>query len=471
MYLKKKGNIFHTVTFRLTLWYTVLFAILALTVFFIMYITLTSNLSQRMDANLLNEAKEFGALYRTGGIEMLKVEFERETQSEGIDRMFCRLFSPSMETLASSDPGVWANLDLQQSKLEDFSNKAEAFKTLSVPGYEHKARVIYEKTYDGNIIEIGHTLRDDEELMEDYREIFGSAMALMLVCGGLLGWFVAKRAMIGVERVTQTAVNIGKGGLAYRVPLGNEGKEIENLATAFNDMLERIESLITELKEVTNNIAHDLRSPITRIRGVAETTLTGESGIDEYKEMAGIIVEESDRLVGMINAMLEIAKVDSGIVSFSKTDVDMLKIIKDAYGLFQPVAEDKGIHLEVDLPEEPLIILGDCARLQRVVANLLDNAIKYTPASGKVLLRAKTTQTNVVISVIDSGIGIGEEDLPHIFDRFYRVDQSRSTPGNGLGLSLAQAIVRAHVGEITAESHLGKGSTFTIIIPRTSFQN
>ncbi|MFQ5848610.1 MAG: sensor histidine kinase [Candidatus Methylomirabilales bacterium] len=454
--------------FRLALCNGALFGALSLAVFLVVYIALTSSLGQRADDDLLSTVKEFEALYATNGVEALRAEFQREAESRGIKRVFFRLMSPRRELLAASDLRAWGKMNGIALRPAGLSNEGVGFRTVSVPGRRHKVRVILKRTADGHMIQFGATLQENEALMEKYRETFGTALAVMLLCGGAVGWILAGRAMSGVERVTQTAVRIGQGDLSRRVPLGNEGQEIEDLAKAFNDMLARIQMLVRELKEVTNNIAHDLRSPITRVRGIAETTLAGDHNFDAYREMAGAVIEESDRLVAMINTMLEIAQTDSGIADFSKTPVDVGKLIKDARELFRPVAEDKGIHLQVDVPVEHLTVLGDTARLQRVVANLLDNAIKYSSAGGNVLMSTKATAPGVAIEVVDVGVGITDGELPHIFERFYRGDRSRSTPGSGLGLSLARAIVRAHGGDITATSSPGKGSTFTVLLPAVS---
>jgi len=288
---------------------------------------------------------------------------------------------------------------------------------------------------------------------------------VMLICGSLVGWLTARKAMSGVQKMTRTATGIGKGELSRRVLLGKEGVEIEELALAFNEMLERIETLVRELKEVTDNIAHDLRSPLTRIRGIAETTLTGKQDIDIYREMAATVVEEGDRLVGTINTMLEIAQADSGMAELSRECVDLQELVSDARDLFLPVAEDKNIHLESDIPGKPIVLLGDRARLQRVIANLLDNAIKFTPSGGRVMISARTDASWVIITVTDTGVGIDEKDLPRIFNRFFRSEESRPTPGNGLGLSLARSLARAHGGDITVKSPPGKGSVFSVSLP------
>jgi len=298
------------------------------------------------------------------------------------------------------------------------------------------------------------------------REIFGYGFLSIFTLGTLLGWIISKRAMTGVERVTNTAIQIDRGDLSRRVPIGKEGEEIKALAQAFNNMLDRIQLLVEDLERVTNNIAHDLRSPLTHIRGMAENMLTNERDIHASQEMAGAIIEECDRLVGLINTMLEIAQTDSGLARLAKTSVDIPGIIREAIDLFQPAAEDKGISLSARLPKTALTIHGDKTALQRVVANLLDNAIKFTDRGGKVVITVKEDPTRAIIEISDTGEGITPEDLPHIFERFYRGDKSRSTQGNGLGLSLALSIVRAHGGNIEVISSPHTGSTFTIRLPR-----
>lgn len=468
MFSKRGNNIFSTVTFRLTLWYSILLAALSLLVFILVYIWMAISLQRNLDKVLLDDAKEFRAIYERDGIDSLKKEFQLEATYEGVRRVFFRMFSPQFEVLAASDMEHWENIGSPPATLKSFSSNKELLMTVSMPGYGHKVRLIYEKTADGNIIEAGHTLKDNDALMRKYRQIFEWGLLGILVLGSIVGWSLADRAMSGVKRVTQTAVSIAnEGNLIHRVPVGNEGQEIHNLALAFNNMLERIQSLVSELREVTDNIAHDLRNPLTRIRGIAETTLTSNENLDSYRETTATIIEECDRLVGMINTMLEIAETQVGVTNFEAAPVDIIKVVKDAHELFRPVAEDKNITFELDIQNglKTVLVAGDTTGLQRAMANLLDNAVKYTDSGGRVTVSVEQVQTQVKISVSDTGPGIDEKDITRIFDRFYRGDTSRSTAGNGLGLSLAHAIVQAHKGNIVVESTPGKGSTFTIIIP------
>jgi len=249
------------------------------------------------------------------------------------------------------------------------------------------------------------------------------------------------------------------------VPVGKGGDEIDRLAATFNRMLDRIQGLMNGIKEMTDNIAHDLKSPITRIRGQAEVTLTSRGAADEYEAMAAGAIEECDRLLEMINTMLFISRTEAGVSKPELKPMDLAAVVRDACSLFQTMAEDKAVALTWEAPER-LEMAGDIRLIQRMLGNLLDNAIKYTPDGGAVAVAVRANPDHSIsIAVKDSGIGISEKDLPHIFERFYRGDPSRSQAGAGLGLSFARAVARAHGGDITVESSGPSGATFRIELP------
>jgi heavy metal sensor kinase len=291
-------------------------------------------------------------------------------------------------------------------------------------------------------------------------------MTLLIIIAAGVGWFMARRAVSGVEAVTWTAQKISGGTLEERVPVKARGDEIDQLAITFNQMLDRIQILLTEIKEMSDNIAHDLRSPITRIRGTAEVTLTTGKSLSEYESMAASTIEECDRLLDMINTMLMISKTESGVDKLSREEINLQSLVREACELFEPTAEDRGVTLSCDVPDGSHLV-GDTRMIQRMLSNLLDNAIKYTPPGRLVNVSVSENEAKVVVSVKDTGCGISPSDLPRIFERFYRCDQSRSQAGIGLGLSLARAIARAHGGETTATSTQNQGSTFTATLPKS----
>jgi heavy metal sensor kinase len=306
--------------------------------------------------------------------------------------------------------------------------------------------------------------------LDAFKGIFIATMAVLIMIAAGVGWFMARRAVSGVEAVTWTAQKISGGTLEERVPVKTRGDEIDQLAITFNQMLDRIQALLTEIKEMSENIAHDLRSPITRIRGTAEVTLTTGKSLNEYEGMAASTIEECDRLLDMINTMLMISKTESGVDKLSREEINLQSLVQEACELFEPTAEDRGVTLSCDVPVRSHLI-GDTRMIQRMLSNLLDNAIKYTPSGGRVSVSlSENDERDVVITIKDTGIGVSPGDLPRIFERFYRCDQSRSEPGIGLGLSLARAIARAHGGDITVTSSLSQGSTFAITLPTPDLQ-
>jgi signal transduction histidine kinase len=307
-----------------------------------------------------------------------------------------------------------------------------------------------------------------EELREEFRQYFGTPLAILIILSAGVGWFMAKRALSGVEEVTRAAVDITHGAFDRRVPVTLNGDEIDRLANAFNTMVDRVQELIGQMKEITENIAHDLRSPITRMRGLAEMALTGENTDEDYPVVAGTIIEECDRLLAMINTMLDISEAEAGVMKLDIEPIDVVSMIHDAVDLFHPVAENRHIDIEVRAPDSAYVNT-DKRRLQRVLGNLLDNALKYSYPSGHILVEVRADDNYIVIEFRDSGIGISQEDLPYIFDRFYRGEKSRTEPGNGLGLSFAKTFVTSLGGSITVTTSPNEGSVFTVLLPRGSF--
>ena len=467
MPLRRLRSYRKTLAFRLTLWYAGVFAVSSCIAFLLFYTLITSVFRDRTDQELLGQAREFSATLSTRGMEAVKSLALLEAQAAGVKKVFFRLLSSRGEVFSSSNMSYWQDIDLREAAIKQLvRDRKNVFETVTVPNRKDKVRVLHVMVGTGVILQIGQSMEADSRFIDAFKNIFFITMVLLVGVSAGVGWFMAKRAVSGVAAVTRTAQEISGGTLDKRVPVGTRGDEIDQLAATFNQMLGRIQALITEIKEMSDNIAHDLKSPITRIRGMAEVTLTTGKGIEEYESMAAGTVEECDRLLDMINTMLMITKAESGLHQLDEQQVDMARLVRDACELLEPVAEDKGLSLACEAPETSPVV-GDPRMIQRILANLLDNAVKYTPSGGtvKVSLSEKGGEA-VVVAVQDTGIGIPAGDLPHVFERFYRCDQSRSQPGTGLGLSLARALARAHQGDITVTSALGQGSTFTLTLPR-----
>lgn len=399
-------------------------------------------------------------------LQRLEDEFYAEAYSTGLNRVYFLLLSPQGEILARSDASYWPDLKDSRNRPVPKLENGIQFKTERIRKHHRDARVLDRTLFDGNILEVGQSMLESEKVLNSYLIISLSIMGGMVVVGSLAGWLIASKFMAGVERVRKAAVSIGQGDFSRRVVPGGEGEEIDNLVFAFNDMIARTQKLIMELKSVSDNIAHDLRTPLTRIRGTIEVAMDGNPETEELKEIACGTVEECDRLLLMINTMLEITQTESGLLAIDKQELDVKELVLMAHELFLPLAEEKSIDFKVLLPAGSLKIQGDKLRLQRVVSNLLDNAIKYTPVNGQIEISAGNDDNSVWIVAKDSGCGIPKSEQMRVFERFYRCDSSRTQPGNGLGLSLVQAIAKAHGGTVAIESTCGKGSSFTLKIPK-----
>ncbi len=464
---KKKNNFFNTLAFRLTLLYTVLFVVSTVVAFVCIYMLTSKALIKQVDEDLLDDVEEFSVLYLEEDIAALQEEFSQEAEGDGEESVFFRLFDYEGKTLFTTNLDAWGDLEDGASLARRYKIEGRPlFSTITIPDTNHKARTIVAPLSDTLLAQFGESLEESESYLAVFVEIFTETMLFVIIIATLCGWLMARRALSGVEEVTRTALRISKGEFTQRVPIKLRGYEIERLASAFNYMIDRIQSLLNGIREVTDNIAHDLRSPITSMRGTAETTLMNGSDIDDFKAMAGNTVEECDRLLSMVNSMLDISEAEAGVSKMEIEDIDLSQVVRQACDIFLPIAEEKELSLAIQAPHA-CNIRGDLKKIQRLISNLLDNALKYTPTGGTISIEVSAHEKERILTIEDNGIGIDENDLPYIFHRFYRCDNSRSQAGCGLGLSLAQAIVTAHAGQLNVFSTPGAGSRFVVTLPET----
>jgi heavy metal sensor kinase len=459
------GRIRPSLSFRLTLWYTGIFTLSACVAFLLFYLFITAVIRERLDRDLLNQAGQFSVALREQGIRAAEELAVIEAQAAGVKKVFYRLLYPTGEAFSSSNLASWREIGIRQAAIARLlAEDQPVFETVSPGNRPEKVRVLYARIGPAVILQVGQSLEADARLIAAFRGVFAVTMVLLIALAAGVGWFMARRAVAGVEAIARTARGISGGSLTRRVPVAGTGDEIDQLAATVNEMLDRIEKLVTEIREMGDNIAHDLKSPLTRIRGAAEVTLTTAGSVADYETMAAGAIEECDRLLGLIDTMLMISRTEAGVQKPVLERVDLAALLREVCDLFATAAQDRGLTLEALLPGR-LEIAGDSRMLQRLLANLLDNALKYTPAGGAVTVSLASRADTAEITVADTGIGIDAADLPRIFERFYRCDRSRAVAGTGLGLSLARAIARAHGGEITAASRPDAGSRFQITLP------
>jgi heavy metal sensor kinase len=289
-----------------------------------------------------------------------------------------------------------------------------------------------------------------------------------LILGAILGWFMAGRALKPVKDVALAAQRISGSNLSLRIPTREAGDELDYLILTFNRMIERLEASFQQMKQFSTDVSHELRTPITAIRGQLEVALFTAKTTEQYREAMFNALQDIDRLSQIVRALLLLSQAESGQLALQKSRLNLQEVAGDLVDQFQIPAEAAGVKLEADLPEECLVE-GDRVQIERMITNLLSNALKFTPEGGTVRLRVVSTPERAEMIVEDNGRGISPEHLPHIFDRFYRVPGSGTAPnpeqGLGLGLSFVAWIVKAHRGKVEVDSEAGKGTRFTITLP------
>lgn len=463
---RPRTNRGRSLVLRLTLWYAGMSSLSAAVVFVLFSLLIAGVIRERTDQDLLSQVRTFTDVLRRQGVGELQRTAVRETRAAGVRQVFVRLLYPTGEAFSSSNMAYWKDIGVRRPALRRLlASGRPVFETIRIAERRDQVRVVYGWIGPGVVLQAGQSLEAHDRLVEAFWKIGAVAVGLLMLLAALVGGFMARRAMAGVAEVTRTAARIADGALDERVPAHPRDDEIDRLARTFNRMLDRIEILVTGIRQMSDNIAHDLRSPITRIRGAAEVTLTTGRDLAEYEQMAASTIEECDRLLDMINTMLLISRTEAGVDVPACQSIDLAALVRDACELFQPLVEDAQLRLDCQTMAA-LPMAGDRRMLQRMVANLIDNAIKYTPPGGRIDVALAAVDPRAArLTVADTGCGIPSDQAERIFERFYRGDRSRSRGGVGLGLSLARTIARAHGGDITLDDAPGAGSVFTVDLP------
>jgi len=454
----------HSIALRLTLFHALFFGLVTGAGGVVLYHLIGVYVIGEIDQDVLRQQKEIVRILQSKEPARVQGEIEADTRNGGKEDYFVRVTDRAGHLLMGSDLSGWPDAQSLDALARDLVPGQRQFTTLPLADARGQARVLTAMAPPDRVLQVGISMGDSVAFLRHFRHYGLIILASMLTLGTVAGWGLARKAMAGVEAVTEAAGHIAGGHYAERVAAAGHGREIDQLVSTFNAMADQVQTVMQEMRQVNDHIAHDLRSPLARIRGLAEAAALDETLGEEAVELAGGVVEECDHLIGIINTMLDIAETEAGVQRLQLETVDLGRIAAQAVELFAGVADDKGIEL-VYRAASPRTLRADRRRLQRALANLVDNAIKYTPAGGKVDVSVESDEASTRIAVQDTGAGIPAEARPHLFERFYRGDQSRQLPGNGLGLSLALAVARAHGGDILVESQPRAGSRFILVLP------
>jgi signal transduction histidine kinase len=449
-----------TLGLRLSLWYTTVFIVSTIVLVALTYWLLATSLAERDHDIIRATLNEYASRYEAAGLLAVEraVEIEQRTASQ--ERLFVRILGPDADAVFVSVPPGWGNFDVDQ--LGDTGGQLT-----EAPARDRDAvlEVASMRLPDGTILQVGKSNEIRRALLRQFRVIVGWVSVAALVIGVLGGLLVTRSTLqpiFDLIHVVQGIIRTGRTD--ERVPArGAPGDAVDELIALFNTMLDRITGLIGAMGESLDNVAHDLRTPMARLRGLAERALQSGDPAAQREALADCL-EESDRILSMLNTLMDISEAETGVLQLQREPVDLRALLREVVDLYEDVADVKHVDVALEATTD-VRVNGARDRLRQVFANLVDNAIKYTPEGGKVTISAGAEDAWAVVRVQDTGAGIPAEHLPRIWDRLYRADPSRTERGLGLGLSLVKAYVEAHGGHVEAATQPGHGSVFTVRLP------
>jgi signal transduction histidine kinase len=466
------GKLIRTTAFRLTLAYLFLFALFAASLVGYFAWNTRRLINEQITATVNVETAEITDIYTLRGLHGLAYTLGSRALRPGANLYL--VTTPEGKAIGgnvgSLAPGVMASLGWSETAYRRLDEQDTA---------HHRALVRVTELTNGFRLLVGRDLDERRRLFGIVANAAQWSLLVVIVLGIGGGIFVARRVLQRIDAMTGTTRRIMAGDLSGRLPVGRSGDELDRLAENLNAMLERIEALMMGLKEVSDNIAHDLKTPLTRMRNRAEEALASSGSEAEYRAALERTIEESDGLIRTFNALLMIARAESGQARGNMDDFDAADVAKGIHELYEPLAEDDGMTLRVKAATARLH--GNRELISQALANLVENAIKYgkpspvvqplDPAAAartrEIVIEARRENDHVLLSVADHGPGIPEGDRKHAVERFVRLEASRTLPGSGLGLSLASAVATLHGGELRlGDSH--PGLTATLVIPALS---
>lgn len=449
---------------RLAWQYALMFALCAAMLFGVLYWLLARSLERRDLEAVERRAEDFAAAYQLGGPAGLSALVHSDIAPD-VRTLFVRLISRAGDAVFVAAPPGWVETQVERLPVPEWAGVIAERKTQSVRVPQNALRdytIASRPLPDGWVLQVGRLADSRPVLLAPLKKAFvgvgGAALLLSIAGGTVLAWR-ATRPLRLVSATTRRIIDTGD--LAARVPGPPGSGELDVLVGQLNTLLDRNAAHVRVLRDTLDNLAHDLRTPLTRLRGTAELAMLDGGDPAEARGALAGCVDESDRLLHLLDALLDISAAEGGALKLNRTNFDLRTLADRAVDLYREVAEEGRIVVTVEAPQ-PVPVEADAIRLGQAINNLVDNALKYTPRGGRVTLGVSAGEAGAQVVVTDNGPGVPEQERTAIFRRLYRSDSSRSQRGFGLGLSLAKAIAEAHGGTITVDDAPGGGARFTL---------
>ncbi|MCX7965538.1 MAG: ATP-binding protein [Syntrophorhabdaceae bacterium] len=464
MFLNLIDKIKRNFSLRLTLWYTIVSLFAFIVIFTIAYYSLQSSLKKEDEKLILFRFNKYKEYYEKDGLEGVQSEIALERNGEKPNLFFVRIADKDNHTLLLSIPDQWKGVDISELGSINTNMKVQNLRPTD-KSIETLYEIITFPLKDGNFIQIGKDITYRLEALNRFKQIFFAVMLPAILIGLLGGYLVTYKALLPIRDLTKTIKSIvNTGEMGARVPSGKTDDELGELVSLFNNMLVRIEQLIEGMKESLDIVAHDLRTPLTSLRVMAENALSSHQSLELCREALSDCLEESEKIIRMLNTLMDISEAKAKTLKLKKERFDISNLVQKTLEIYLFIAEEKNITINAEL-SEGILVFADPNRIRQVVGNLLDNSIKYTPSGGMINIKTYKETHKAVIEVNDNGIGISEQDLPKIWDRLYRGEKSTTHRGLGLGLSIVKSIVELHGGHVEVTSRPSFGSTFIVSLP------
>jgi len=467
---REGSRISRSLALRLGLWHAALFGIGAAAVFAGIYFLLTRALASQEREALEVRAAEFADAFAAGGVPAVRALLESEQESPHVRSLFVRIVGPGGEVTFAKVPSDWLADDTQVLVPDAWGGvQSRRVQTMNIPRSEERNLTVASRGLPGGaVLQVARSTDNQAVLLTPLRRMMWLAGSAAVLLSAGAGAWLAWRATKPVRQVAATAHRIvATGDLSARVVVPGRDDEVGDLVRQFNTLLERNGRLLGAMREALDNVAHDLRTPLTRLRAGAEMALQRPEDLAGAREALADCLEETERIQRLLETLLDVSAAESGVMKLERETLDAGRLLQGAAELYALVAEEKAIRLHTAVAPG-LQVRADATRLRRVLANLVDNAVKYTPAGGEVWLEAEPRGARVAFLVSDNGPGVPPEERERIWQRLYRGDHSRSQRGLGLGLSVVKALTEAHGGTVTVGDRPGGGAVFTVELPADS---